>query len=66
MLSDNRTKVQYGVSSIHYCPELHNRKEIMFEYAVIYFWLERQLYSVIRRISDRSSEGTGSIAVLVL
>ena len=38
----------------------------MFEYVVNYFWLERKWDSLIGRISDRLSEGTGSIPVLVL
>ena len=38
----------------------------MFEYAVNYFWLERKLDSLIGRISDRLSEGTDLIRVLVL
>ena len=38
----------------------------MFEYAVNYFWLKRRSDSLIGKVSDRLSEGTGSSAVLVL
>ena len=59
-------RVQYSVSRIHYSPEFHTRKERMFEYVVNYFWLERKSDSSIGNISDRLSEGTDSIPVLVL
>ena len=65
-LSYSKKRVQCGVSRMHYCPEHHPRKELMFKYAVNYLWLERQLDSSIGSISDILSKDAGSIPVLVL
>ena len=66
MLSYNKKRVQFSASIIQYCPEVRMHIERMFGYTVNYFWLERKLDSSIGSISDRLSEGTGSILVLVL